>query len=425
MVFIGAGYVGLVTSAVFADFGHKVWVIEVDNQKVEKLKNGQVPFYEPGLEKLILKNVRKGNLCFTTSYSLATTEAEIIFVCVGTPNHDGEIDLTYLFQSTKSLAEHLKKPAVVVIKSTVPPGINSEIEKWMKKYTQVEFNLASVPEFLREGKALEDTLHPDRVIIGSTTKKVADKLLTLHQKIGGQRLICDPTSAQIIKYASNAYLPTKISFANSVAVICDKFGANVSKVMEGVGMDRRIGPEFLGAGLGYGGSCFPKDIAALIQLAKRADYNFKILKAVQATNQVQLDFFIKKVTAACGGSLRNKKIAVLGLAFKPETSDVREARSIYVIRRLKRQGAKVRACDPVAVAEVKKMIRNVDFFTDPYETLRGADALLLVTEWKEFQKLDFKKAKRLMRSPVVVDGRNIYNRKRLEQLGFTYEGIGQ
>ncbi|MFZ5366008.1 MAG: UDP-glucose dehydrogenase family protein [Patescibacteria group bacterium] len=422
---IGAGYVGLVTAAVFADFGNKVWVVERENDKIEKLSRGKIPFYEPGLERLIIKNIKTGRLKFTLSYREAIPDAEVIFVCVGTPNRNGEIDLNDVHSATKSIAKNLKKPAIIVIKSTVPPGINSKLEKWMKKYTKVKFDIASVPEFLREGKALEDTLNPYRVVIGAEKKSVVDKLLKLHHPISGERLICTPASAQLVKYASNAFLPTKISFANAISVLCEKFGADVNKVMEGMGLDKRIGPDFLKAGLGYGGSCFPKDIAALINLAKKADYDFRILKAVQDTNQAQIDYFLKKVIRLCGGSVKGKTIVVLGLAFKPETSDMREARSIPIIRRLKKEGARIRACDPVAANEAKNIIKGVKFTRDPYDALKGAEALLLVTEWDEYQNLDFKKVKKLMRTPVVVDGRNIYNRKRLEKLGFTYEGIGR
>lgn len=422
---IGAGFVGLVTAAVFADFGHKVWVVEIDEDKIKKLTAGKTPFYEPGLDKLIIKNFKAGQLRFTKKYQEAIGDAEIIFVCVGTPNKDGKIDLSYLRSATESVAKNLKKPAIIIIKSTAPPGINKEIKKWMKKYTKIKFELASIPEFLREGKALEDTLHPYRVIIGAEKKLVVDKLLKLHRKISGKRLICDSASAQMIKYASNAFLPTKISFANAISVLCDKFGADVNKVMAGMGMDSRIGPDFLGAGLGYGGSCFPKDVATLINLAGQIDYNFEILKAVQAANQAQIDYFIKKVVRLNGGSIKNKIVVVLGLAFKPETSDMREARSIYVIEELKKQGAEIRACDPVAISEAKKIITGVKFVDNPYKALKGADALLLITEWSEYKNLDFKKVKRLMKSLIVVDGRNIYNRSKLRKLGFVYEGIGR
>ena len=319
----------------------------------------------------------------------------------------------------------LKNPATIVIKSTIPPGVNSRLEKWMKKFTKVNFDLASVPEFLREGKALEDSLHPYRVVIGVEKKSVAKKLLTLHKKISGRRLICDPASAQMIKYASNAFLPTKISFANSIAVLCDKFGANVEDVIKGMGMDKRIGPEFLGAGLGYGGSCFPKDVQALSGLSKKAGYPFSILTAVEKTNKKQVDYFVKKVLRLCGGSVKDKILVVLGLSFKPDTSDIREARSLLVISELQKKGAKISACDPVAISEARKVLKRVRFFNDPYKALREADALILVTEWEVYKNLDFVRIKKLLKSPIVIDGRNVYNRKKLEKLGFVYEGIGK
>lgn len=422
---IGAGYVGLVTGAIFADLGNKVKILEIDGEKIEKLKKGEIHFYEPGLKELVLKNTSKGDLSFSDSYKEAIPNSEIIFVCVGTPTKNGKADLSYVYAAAKSVAENLGKPAIVVIKSTVPPGTNVKVGRWMKKFTKVSFDLASVPEFLREGKALEDSLHPYRVVVGTEKRSVAEKLLFLHKKIPGKRLICNPASAQMIKYASNAYLPTKISFANSIAVLCDKFGANVEDVMKGVGMDRRIGPDFLAAGLGYGGSCFPKDVAALIDLSQKADYNFSILKAVEKTNKRQIDYFIKKIVRLCGGSVKGKILTLLGLSFKPGTSDMREASSLYVIGELQKREAKIRACDPVAIPEAKKLVYGVDFFENVYEALVGADALVLVTEWDDYKTLDFNKVGQLMKSLVVVDGRNIYNRERLGELGFSYEGIGK
>ncbi|PIV00186.1 hypothetical protein COS54_03605 [Candidatus Shapirobacteria bacterium CG03_land_8_20_14_0_80_39_12] len=425
LTIIGAGYVGLVTAAVFAKLGNEVWVVEIDNDKLKKLSCGEIPFYEPGLGELITKNTSAGKLRFTKSYKEAILGSEIIFVCVGTPSKNGKVDLSYVYSATKSVAENLKNPATIVIKSTVPPGINSKIEKWMKRFTKVSFDLASVPEFLREGKALEDSLHPYRVVIGVEKKSVAKKLLQLHKKIPGKRLVCNSASAQMIKYASNAYLPTKISFANSISILCDKFGAKVEDVMKGVGMDKRIGPDFLAAGLGYGGSCFPKDISALLHLSKKAGYNFSILKAVEKTNRKQVDYFVKKVVRLCGGSVKDKILVVLGLSFKPDTSDIRNARSLLVIEELQEKGAKIRACDPVAISEAQKVIKEVKFFGDPYEAMKGVGALILVTEWEQYKNLDFVKIKKLLKSPIVIDGWNVYNRKRLEKLGFVYEGIGK
>lgn len=422
---IGAGYVGLVTAAVFAELGNRVWVIEIDEEKLAKLQKGEVPFYEPGLAELVLKNLEKKRLSFTRAYSKAVPGAEVIFVCVGTPTKRGKVDLSAVYEATRELAENLKQPAIVALKSTVPPGINLKLEEWMRGFTQEEFELVSVPEFLREGKALEDTLSPHRVIIGANNTVAAEKLLSLHRGIGGERLVCSPTSAQLIKYAANAFLPTKISFANSIAVLCDKLGAEVESVIKGLGMDRRIGPEYLKAGLGYGGSCFPKDIEALTNIAKEAGYDFRILKAVKKTNQAQIKYFVGKVLRLSGGSLKGRVLTILGLSFKPETSDIREASSLYLIKALKKLGAKIRATDPAALKEAKKKIKGVAFFADPYQALKGADALLLVTEWEEYQKLDFEKVGQAMRTRVVVDGRNVYNQEELEKLGFAYEGIGK
>lgn len=426
LTIIGAGYVGLVTGAVFADCGHRVTIIEIDGEKIKKLQKGEIHFYEPGLKELVLKDTSGGNLSFTESYKEAIPISEIIFICVGTPTKSGKSDLSYIYNAAKMIAQNLEKPVIIVVKSTVTPGINKKLEKLMKKYTKINFDFASVPEFLREGKALEDSLHPYRVIIGAEKKEVAKKLLDLHNKIPGRRLVCNCASAQMIKYASNAYLPMKISFANSVSILCDKFKADVESVMKGVGMDKRIGPDFLAAGLGYGGSCFPKDVAALYSLSKRAGYRFDLLKAVEKTNQKQIDYFVKKVVRLCGGLVNNKILTILGLAFKPGTSDMREARSLYVISELQKRGARIRACDPVAVPEARKVLSSgVEFFENPLEALDGADALLLVTEWDEYRKLDFKKIKQIMTNPVVADGRNIYNRNKLEKLGFIYEGVGK
>lgn len=415
----------MVTAAVFADFKNEVWVVDNDEQKIKKILSGKIPFYEPGLKDLIIKNFKSGRLKFTTDYTQVIPNSEIIFICVGTPNKDGKIDLSYLYAATKAIAQNLKKPTIIAIKSTVPPGINQKLEKWMKKYTQTDFDLASVPEFLREGKAIEDTLHPCRVVIGGNKESTTKKLLKLHKSIPGERLVCDAATAQMIKYGSNCFLATKISFANSMAFLCDYFGADVELVTKGMGLDKRIGNQFLRAGLGYGGSCLPKDVKALIHLAQEKNYDLKILKAVQDTNEGQIKYFVKKTVKLCSGSVKNKVLVVLGLAFKPETSDMREARSIDVIEELKKKGARIRVCDPVAVPEAKKIIAGVKFFEDPYLALKGAEALLLVTEWKEYQKLDFKKIKKLMKRPVVIDGRNIYNKEELRKLGFLYEGIGR
>lgn len=422
---VGAGYVGLVTGTIFAELGNRVKILEIDKEKIAKLKKGEIHFFEPGLKELVLKNTKKGNLIYTDSYKDAIPGSEIIFICVGTPTKKNRSDLSFVYGAAKSVARNISSSAIVVIKSTVPPGTNKKLEKFMKRFTKIPFEIASVPEFLREGKALEDSFHPYRVIIGTKKKTVAQKLLKLHKQLPGKRLVCNCESAQMIKYASNAFLPTKISFANSISILCDKFGANVIEVLKGVGMDKRIGPDFLAAGLGYGGSCFPKDVAALKGLSKSVGYDFEILKAVERTNQKQIEYFVQKAVGLCNGSVKGKVLTVLGLAFKPGTSDMREARSLYVISELQKRGAEIRACDPVAIEEAKKLIKNVVFFQDPLEALTGSEALLLVTEWDEYKNLDFTKISRIMKSLTIVDGRNIYDRKLLEKLGFIYGGIGK
>lgn len=422
---VGAGFAGLVTAAVFADFKNEVWVIDNDEGKIKKLESGQPPFYEPGLAKLVSKNFKAQRLHFTDDYSQGIANAEIIFICVGTPNQDSKINLTYLYESAKSIAQNLQKPAIIVVKSTVPPGINKKLKQWMGKYTKVKFELASIPEFLSEGRAIEDSLHPYRIIVGTSNKKVFQKLKKLHQPLGGEILICDETSAQMIKLAANVFLPMKISFANAIAILCDKFGAQADKVLLGLGMDRRIGRQFLGAGLGYGGSCFPKDLRIFIKLASQSGYNFHLLKSVQKINEEQINYFLEKTKKLLGGSLRGKKIAVLGLTFKPETSDIRESRSIELIKQLKTKGAKINACDPLVGEKEIGRIKDVRFFKDPYLALKNAEALFLATEWEEYRKLDFLRIKKTMKKFIVIDGRNVYNKVKLGKLGFIYEGIGR
>ena len=383
---VGAGFAGLVTAAVFADFKNQVWVLEKDSKKIKNLLKGKIPFYEPGLEALVLKNIKAGCLHFSNDYSKVIPFSQIVFICVGTPNKNGEVDLSALLDVEKSIAKNLKKETIIVIKSTVPPGTNQKLEDLIKKFSKVDFNLVSIPEFLREGKAIENTLYPDRLIIGSENKLVVNKLLKLHRFVTGKRLICSPESAQLIKYASNTFLATKISFANTIAILCDKSGAQSNDVLRGLGMDKRIGSEFLKAGIGYGGSCLPKDVKALIKFAQRKDYNFHLLKSVEKINNDQIDYFINKLKKTFGGSLKAKKIVILGLTFKPETSDIRESCASYVVKKLKELKAKVIVCDPMA--------QSRGLFRNPYLALRDAEALFLVTEWDEYKNLDFLKVKK-------------------------------
>jgi len=423
---IGSGYVGLVTAGIFADLGNHICGIDVNERKVKDLKSGQTPFYEPGLKKLLKKGLKKGKILFTTSYEQGLKDAQIIFICVGTPaKKDGDYDLSYIFAAARSIGQNLKDYAVICIKSTVPPGTADKLEKIIKKETNISFDVASCPEFLKEGSAVQDALHPSRVVIGVENKKAKELLLKLHKPIKAPRVICDIKSAQLIKYAANAFLATKISFINSIARICDAIGADIKQVSQGLGLDPRIGSQFLQAGLGYGGSCFPKDTWALIAYAKRLGYNFKFLKEVDNVNQTQIDYFIDRIVKSCQGSVKAKTLTILGMAFKPNTDDMREARSIRVIKKLQKLGAKIRAYDPKAIDNAKKVLANVAFFVDPYKALKQSEALILITEWPEFKKLDFKKIAKLMMKKIIIDGRNIYDPGKLRKLGFKYVGVGR
>jgi len=423
---IGTGYVGLVTAAVFADFGNKVWGVDVDENKIKSLSSGKVPFFEPGLEKLVKKGLKNKKLFFTSCYQKAIPQSEIVFICVGTPSKkNGDYDLSFIYSAAKSIALSLKKYTVVCIKSTVPPSTNKKVEKIIKKHTSIDFNLASCPEFLREGSAIPDSLNPSRIVIGTNNKKARDLLLKLHQPIKASKLVCDPKSAQMIKYAANAFLATKISFINSIARLCDQAGANIDKVSLGLGLDPRIGKQFLNAGLGYGGSCFPKDTWALITYAKRLGYDFKFLKEVDRVNENQVNYFVNKILDYFNGSIKRLIITVLGLSFKPDTDDIRESRAIDLVKKLQRQGAKVRVCDPVAINNAKKVLKHVNFFSDPLKALKNSSALILATEWPEFVKLDYQKVAKLMKEKVIFDSRNVLDNNKLKKLGFYYEGVGK
>ena len=422
---VGTGYVGLVTAALFAKLGNQVWGLDVDKKKIASLKSGKVPFYEPDLEDLVKESIKNKRLHFTSDYQKAVGQSEVVFICVGTPpKADGDYDLQYIFASAKQIAKSLKKYTVIVIKSTVPPNTGSKVKKIIQKETKVSFDIASCPEFLREGSALKDSLNPSRIVIGTESNQAQEILLNLHKSIKAPRVLCDVVSAQLIKYAANAFLATKISYINSIALLCDKIGADINKVSRGLGLDPRIGQAFLNAGLGYGGSCFAKDTSALVSFSKRQNYNFDFLKQVDQINKLQIDYFVEKVEKLLDGSVKGKIITVLGLSFKPNTDDMREARSIPIIEKLQKKGAEIRALDPVAIDNAKKILKNVNYFKDPYKALQTADALLLITEWEEYAKLDFTKIKKIMRSPVIVDGRNFLPKEKLKKMGFSYEGVG-
>ena len=422
---IGTGYVGLVTSAVFSHLGHQVTGLDIDKQKINQLRQGKIAIYEPKLDQLIKQNLKTKRLQFTTSYSQAINHADIIFICVGTPaKPDGSYDQKYVYAAAKSIAKNLTGYSVITIKSTVPPSTTDEVAKIIQTHTQLKFDVASCPEFLREGSAVADALNPPRIVIGTSSARAKKLLVQAHKKIKAPLVLTTPQSAQLMKYASNAFLSTKISFINAIAILCDKVGADIKAVSQGLGLDPRIGQSFLNAGLGYGGSCFPKDTWALISFAQKLGYDFKFLKQVDQVNRQQINYFISKIKTAYP-TLKNKTLTILGLAFKPNTDDVREARSIPLIKQLQRLGANINAYDPVAINNARSQLPQVRFFSDPYAALKNSDGLVLVTEWQEFKQLNLKKVKSLMKAPIVLDGRNLFSPDKLKQLGFQYIGIGQ
>lgn len=425
---IGAGYVGLVTAAVLSELGNKVFCVDIDKKRIENLKNGTIPFYEPQLSEYVVRNVKQKRLVFTDSYKDSVAFSQAVFICVGTPpKENGEANLDYLFKAVEETAKNLNKYALIVIKSTVPIGFESELESIVKKYAKGKFEFAASPEFLREGTAIEDTLHPDRIVIGTNSQKAKKILLDIHAPISGERIICDMRSAQLIKYASNSFLATKISYANALSILCEKMGADVTKVVRGVGLDKRIGQSFLNPGVGYGGSCLPKDVTAFIAQASRFGYDFDLLRSTDTINQNQIDNFITKIIGAFPpkNNLKDKKITVLGLAFKPNTDDMRDAPSVKIIKRLLDLGAKITAYDPKANDAAKKILPQINYARDVYSALSGSDALVIVTDWLEFSEIDFAKVKKIMKTPIIVDGRNIYDVAKMRDLGFLYSSIGR
>ncbi len=430
--FVGTGYVGLVTGAIFADYGYKVHCIDVNEQRIKELNEGKIPFFEPGLEALVKKNVASKNLHFTTDYATAVPDSQAVFICVGTPPlSNGEVDLSQLTSAVEMTAKHLKGYTVIAIKSTVPIGVEVMLGEIIKKHVKqgATYEFASVPEFLSEGTALENTLHPDRLVFGVTSKKAADVLLGIHKHISGERIVTDLRSAQMIKYASNTFLAMKISYANAVANIAERAGANARDVLYGMGLDKRIGHAFFKYGVGFGGSCFPKDVQAFYDVALKNGYDFTLAKATYDTNLQQVTLFLDKIRAAVGGSVENKTIGILGLSFKPDTDDIREAPALRIMKQLVEEGAKLHAYDPVAIPKVQLVpfvheSSQIHFADDAYGVMKDADAMLLVTEWNEFKELDFKKIKQLMKKPVIVDGRSIFDAQALKEMGFSYAQFG-
>ncbi len=423
---VGSGYVGLVTGACLADLGNKVTCIDIDEKKIEMLSKGEIPIYEPGLEALVRKNSSAGNLSFTTSLEAAVDNSEIIFICVGTPPREsGEADLFYVENVARQIAAAAKEKKIVVDKSTVPVQTGEKVLETLCNNNphNIVFDVVSNPEFLREGSALDDFMKPDRIVIGSSSKEALKKMRKLYEPLNARIIETNIESAEIIKHASNSFLATKISFINMVANLCDAVNADISEVAEGMGLDKRIGASFLNAGIGFGGSCFPKDVDAFVKIGERHGCNFSLLKDVQALNKEQRTIFVKKIEEALW-VVRGKTIAILGLAFKPNTDDIREAPAVDIIEALAKEGAKIKAYDPEASENMKKLFPDIEYCKDSYEAIRKADALVLVTEWDEFKKLDLDKVKKLLKQPLVIDGRNMFSREEMVSKGFNYIGMG-
>lgn len=424
---VGAGHVGLVTGACFAELGHQVVIVDNDTKRITNLKKGIMPYYEPGLEELVKRGVKKKRLTFTTSIKEGVQKTTIIFIAVGTPQKaTGEADLAYVENVACSIAEHLPGYRLIVEKSTVPVQTGKWIAHTIKTYLKKKhpFDVASNPEFLREGTAIEDFMKPDRVVLGVESQRARDLLVELYKPLGGQLVVTDINSAELIKHASNSYLSMKISFINAVGEVCERAGADVQQVADGMGLDPRIGRSFLNAGAGYGGFCFPKDVEAFIKISETLGYDFELLKAVRNINEAAKKNFAHKVQKALW-VVRGKTIGVLGLAFKPNTDDMRYAPAIDVIEYLQGEGATVKAYDPQAMHEASKLLPNTKLCKDAYEVAKGADCLAILTEWNEFKELDLKKIKKLLKQPLIVDGRNIYDPAKMRALGFRYIGVGR
>jgi UDPglucose 6-dehydrogenase len=426
---IGTGYVGLVAGACLAETGNQVICVDRDESKVTKLRRGKIPIYEPGLEELVIRNKREARLAFTTALGRAVRQSQIIFIAVGTPQgEDGSADLQHVLDVAREIGRAMNGYKVIVDKSTVPVGTAEKVRDVVRRETTHPFSVVSNPEFLKQGAAIEDFLKPDRVIIGAEDPRAADIMVELYRpftRTGAPIMVMDCASAELCKYAANAMLATRISFMNEIANVCELFGANVDEVRRAIASDKRIGPAFLFPGVGYGGSCFPKDVKALIHFSGNREYEFEILKAVEQVNERQKTRILSRMETHFG-SLKGKRIAVWGLAFKPRTDDMREAPSIALIKGLLAKGAKVQAYDPEAMEIARTHFSNrIEFAKSGYEAVKGADALVVVTEWNEFREPDFGRMKKLMRQPVVFDGRNIYTPDNLRGQGFTYYSIGR
>ncbi len=428
---IGSGYVGLVSGACFADFGHVVTCVDKDLGKVAALQRGEMPIFEPGLEELVAANVEARRLSFTSDLAGAVREADAVFIAVGTPSRrgDGHADLTYVYEAAREIARALDGYTVIITKSTVPVGTGDEVEKIMRETrADAEFALVSNPEFLREGAAIGDFKRPDRIVIGTEDGRARQVMTELYRPLflnEPPMVMTARRTAELIKYAGNAFLATKITFINEIADLCEKVGANVQEVARGIGLDNRIGAKFLHAGPGYGGSCFPKDTLALIKTAKDYDAPIRIVETVVAVNDARKRAMADKIVAACGGEVRGKTIALLGLTFKPNTDDMREAPSLAIVPALLEAGAKVRAYDPEGMELAKPMLGDIDYAPDAYSCVEGADALVIVTEWDAFRALDLDRIKSRLRQPLIIDLRNIYRPDEMRRRGFIYQSVGR
>jgi UDPglucose 6-dehydrogenase len=432
IVVIGSGYVGLVSGTCFSEFGHFVTCVDKDEKKIEDLKQGKIPIYEPGLDQMVEENVASGRLTFTTEPKEAIGEADAIFIAVGTPTSrrgDGYADLTFVYEVAKEIAPLLKEYTVIVDKSTVPVGTAEEVKRIIKENNpKADFDVASNPEFLREGAAIGDFMHPDRVVVGVESKKAEEVMREIYKPlylIETPIVFTNLQTAELIKYASNGFLATKISFINEIANLCEEIGANVVDLAKGMGLDGRIGKKFLHAGPGYGGSCFPKDTLALCRIAQEHNSPIRIIETVIEVNAAQKARMVGKIRKALGGSEAGKKIAVLGLTFKPETDDMRDAPALTVLPALKEKGAEIVATDPHGMEEAKKYMPELTYVDDPYEAVKDADAVVLMTEWNEYRSLFFSKLKKLMKGKIFVDLRNVYDPETIKKEGFEYFGIGR
>ena len=427
---VGTGYVGLVTGTCFAETGNQVTCVDIDKSKVDKLSNGQITIYEPGLEKIFLRNLKEGRLHFTTNLAEGVKDAAIIFLALPTPpGEDGSADLKYILGVADDLGKILTDYKVIVDKSTVPVGTADKVQAAIAKNFKGEFAVVSNPEFLREGVAVEDFMKPDRVVVGTSderAKKVMTELYAPFVRSGNPVIFMDEKSAELTKYAANSFLAVKISFMNEIARLCERLGADVDMVRKGIGSDERIGKRFLFPGIGYGGSCFPKDVQALVRSSSEVEYDFEILNAVMKVNEEQKLFLMPKINSYFNGDLKGKRFALWGLAFKPNTDDIREAPALYMIDALTEAGATVHAYDPEAMPNVKQVVGDkIDFAQSQYDALENADALIIATEWSEFRTPEFEKISSMLKNKVIFDGRNVYDREQMKQLGFFYESVGR